>query len=538
MGGRFFISISGKSERCVQVHLPPTTVDMRGTELSFDENENQTVGDGRGSKTKRPTPLPLVQLFIVYLIQFSEPVSATVIYPFINQFVGETGITRGDERRTGYYAGILQSAFFLAEAATVVGWGVASDRFGRRPTLLIGPLGLSIVMLSFGMSSNFWCLVLFRFLQGIFNGNIGISKSIIGELTDSTNMADAFAGTSMMWSVGVMFGPILGGILSGPAARWPRTLGKLRYLRQHPYFPPCLVASLIAFLSFLCGFIALNETSPAAIQVKEKKKMNKLAGQTQHFAPNAATPLAINNGTTTTYGTSERSTPLDLEQGVHDKDPNPPTLQALLTPEVVTVIINYGFSAFLEMSFQVLIPLVWSTSVGLGGLGFTPYNIGLTMGIYGLASALVQICFLGRFIRRFGPRKVYRVAFSCQLVCFLGFPIASFLSRHAGKADWIVWCVIGVQLTAGIVAPAAYGAMQVIIQGVAPNRSSLGAMNGLAQCVASASRSLAPSMTSSLYAVSLQRRLAGGNAVYYILLVIIACGIKVSFTLPKKLRLQ
>jgi hypothetical protein len=62
--------------------------------------------------TKR-TPLPKLQLFIVCLIQFSEPITATVIYPFINQLVSETGITMGDERKTGYFAGVIVSSAIL-----------------------------------------------------------------------------------------------------------------------------------------------------------------------------------------------------------------------------------------------------------------------------------------------------------------------------------------------------------------------------------------------------------------------------------------
>lgn len=57
--------------------------------------------------SKRRTPLPKLQIFLVLLIQFAEPVTATVIYPFVNQFVRETGITKGDEKKTGYYAGII-----------------------------------------------------------------------------------------------------------------------------------------------------------------------------------------------------------------------------------------------------------------------------------------------------------------------------------------------------------------------------------------------------------------------------------------------
>jgi hypothetical protein len=61
------------------------------------------------SSKPKPTPLPIRQLLIVYLTQFTEPVSASVIYPFVNQFVRDTGVTGGDERKTGYYAGAVVS---------------------------------------------------------------------------------------------------------------------------------------------------------------------------------------------------------------------------------------------------------------------------------------------------------------------------------------------------------------------------------------------------------------------------------------------
>lgn len=52
-----------------------------------------------------PTPLPKLQLFILFYIQLAEPIASTVIYPFVNQLVRQTGVTKGDERKTGYFAG-------------------------------------------------------------------------------------------------------------------------------------------------------------------------------------------------------------------------------------------------------------------------------------------------------------------------------------------------------------------------------------------------------------------------------------------------
>ena len=65
-----------------------------------------TTGDDDHHLEKR-TPLPKFQIAILFLLQFTEPLTATVIYPFINRLVRWTGITNGDERKVGYYAGFL-----------------------------------------------------------------------------------------------------------------------------------------------------------------------------------------------------------------------------------------------------------------------------------------------------------------------------------------------------------------------------------------------------------------------------------------------
>jgi len=67
---------------------------------SVSEDEQLDIAEIR-------TPLPVIPLVSVLLLQLSEPITGTVIYPFINQFVRETGITGGDELKTGYYAGII-----------------------------------------------------------------------------------------------------------------------------------------------------------------------------------------------------------------------------------------------------------------------------------------------------------------------------------------------------------------------------------------------------------------------------------------------
>lgn len=60
-----------------------------------------------------PTPLPKVQLALLLYLQLAEPITSTVIYPFVNQLVRRTGITKGDDDKTGYFVGAIVSVGLL-----------------------------------------------------------------------------------------------------------------------------------------------------------------------------------------------------------------------------------------------------------------------------------------------------------------------------------------------------------------------------------------------------------------------------------------
>jgi len=85
-------------------------------------------------------------------------------------------------------------------------WGKLSDIVGRKPVLLGGMAGLTLSMLGFGMSKRYWMLLASRCAQGAFNGNIGVTKSVMAEITDATNRPQAFAFLPVAWSVGSTVG--------------------------------------------------------------------------------------------------------------------------------------------------------------------------------------------------------------------------------------------------------------------------------------------------------------------------------------------
>ncbi len=82
----------------------------------------------------------------------------------------------GEDKDTAFYAGLLVSAYAVAEALTAIGWGSLSDRYGRKPVVLFGLCGVAISSLIFGLAKNYWVALLARFIGGSLNGNVAVSR--------------------------------------------------------------------------------------------------------------------------------------------------------------------------------------------------------------------------------------------------------------------------------------------------------------------------------------------------------------------------
>jgi hypothetical protein len=114
--------------------------------------------------------------------------------------------------------------------------------------------------------------------------------------------------------------------------------------------------------------------------------------------------------------------------------------------------------ALLTIAADSLIPLVWSTSVELGGLGLNAASIGSWMSVYGCTAGVVQYFFFQRLISRLGPRGVLLISISVCALIYVVFPFENLALRHASSGPRVAEGVlIMLQLTSLGIAQMGYG---------------------------------------------------------------------------------
>src|SRR5262245_36148935 len=94
--------------------------------------------------------------------------------------------------------------------------GRLSDRYGRRPVLLISIIGTGIGFLILGFANQLWMLFVGRILDGITGGNISTAQAYIADVTTKEERAKGMGLIGAAFGLGFIFGPAIGGILS----RW------------------------------------------------------------------------------------------------------------------------------------------------------------------------------------------------------------------------------------------------------------------------------------------------------------------------------
>ncbi|ORY01400.1 MFS general substrate transporter [Basidiobolus meristosporus CBS 931.73] len=425
------------------------------------------------------TPLPKAQFFVLSCVLLAEPVVLTVIFPFMYYMVRDFGIAK-EEKEIGFYVGLLAAVFSIAEMISGLFWGVVSDKIGRRPVILMGLIGSFLGCTMFGLSKSYGWAIFARCVSGLLNGNVGVVKSVIGELTDRTNQAKGFSLVSLMWGAGIVIGPTIAGLLSNPVEQFPFLFGSSEFLKEYPYFLPCITAASITIPGFFMGFFVLEET------LESKKSRSTDA------APTENSPLLAER----TDSVSSSSTQVE------------PSASGPFAFPVLMAILGYGLLAFQTTLCDELFPVWASSPIPFGGLSFTVSKVGLALSICGAFIVIGQLAFYPPCQRKLGTLPFYRWSLFAYMVTYATFQLGSVVAKKVEYEGWHegwVWAIVIFDLAAKTLCGAgAYTNIFILLNNAAPNEKYLGTINGASQCVAAFTRAISPALGGITWSWSLK----------------------------------
>jgi len=120
--------------------------------------------------------------------------------------------------------GMIIASFFVAQLISAPLWGRVSDRYGRRPALLIGLGASSAAFFVFGFANAVWLLFLCRIVQGLGGGTTGVLQAYVSDTVPPADRARSLGWLSAGTNVGTMLGPVIGSFATYWGQQWPGIL--------------------------------------------------------------------------------------------------------------------------------------------------------------------------------------------------------------------------------------------------------------------------------------------------------------------------
>jgi len=310
------------------------------------------------------------RLFPIVSIIFTNILGAGTIIPILPLFA------QGEFQGSVFQITLLATAFFGAQFLAAPWLGRLSDRFGRRPILLVSQAGtiLSFIMfiyarqlgglvdnlgLALPMTGGMLILFLARTLDGITGGNITIAQAYVSDVTDDEHRAQGLGMLQAAFGLGFILGPAFGGLLS-----------------SYGVVAPFIGAAIITTGTLLLTFFTLVESHPP----------------------------------------EERQTS-------HEQRGNRMRIQTLLSERALVFIILIAFTGSLAFSALPAVFALYADFVLFASIenqAQVQLFIGLMLTFMGMAQVITQMTALRPLIRRLGERRLIIMGEIALLVAFLG----------------------------------------------------------------------------------------------------------------------
>ncbi|KAL2861847.1 hypothetical protein BJX68DRAFT_251669 [Aspergillus pseudodeflectus] len=481
------------------------------------------------------------QLAILTIARLSEPLTQTSLQAYLFYQLRSFDPSL-PESTIAKQAGILQGSFTAMQFLTAVFWGRLADTewMGRKRVLLIGLLGTCISCLGFGFSRSFAAAAVFRTLGGALNSNVGVMRTMISEIIEEKKyQSRAFLLLPMCFNIGVIIGPVLGGMLADPIKNYPHLFGPgslfggkdgVWWMERWPFALPNLISAIFIFISWASVFLGLDETHETARYRSDwgrklGRRLTRLFRRRKyrgyhHLSEHPDDDDDDRDSLYLTESVTSRSLPSTPSRARHHLPPTHkrPSFRAIWTPNVlltlgVQFLLAFHTSAFNSLTF-IFLPNPRAPPENQrsflrfgGGLGLPSSRVGMATAIIGFIGLPLQIFVYPRIQSRLGTLTSFRTFLPFSPLAYALMPFLVLIPNR----PYLVWpaftVVVGLQVVSRTFAlPAAV----ILVNNCVTDPGILGTVHGVAQSISSAARTAGPLLGGWGLGLGLEYDLVGG----------------------------
>ncbi|KAL9000944.1 MAG: hypothetical protein Q9169_000428 [Polycauliona sp. 2 TL-2023] len=464
------------------------------------------------AKVRNTPRLPVQQLVILALCRLADPISFSSVFPYLPEMIESFNVPKDE---VGRWAGITSAVFSLSQAATGIFWGLASDRYGRKPVILTAMICVMSTGLLFGFSRNLVMAVVARSLAGASNGNVGILRTTVAEIVPWKELQPkAFSVMPLMWTIGSIFGPGFGGALANPATRYPHIFGN-DFFRRFPYALPNMVASLFFLVGLTAGTLFLKESLESKRHQrdfgrtvgKSVMRMLKRRPQKSRISDDDEQTALFLQHPRGSYASSDGD---DCKFPMKPTVLQAPTYREVFSRQSNINLLTYTLLALHSVAYDQLLPVFMhhpaqyerstNPTVDLpfkfsGGFGIDSDRIGLIFTLYGIAGTLIQFLVFPPLARYYGVLNSLKVVTIIFPLVYLATPFTALLPSPI--LQQVVICVI--MLFKCFAAIFAFPCTTILLTNSAVSLRILGTLNGVATSVSAIGRATGPALSGVMF---------------------------------------
>mgnify|MGYP001151435326 FL=1 len=157
-------------------------------------------------------------LFIIFGIVLVNMLAFGIVIPLLPYLADRTGASETQ-------IGLLVAAYPLAQLVGAPLLGRLSDRYGRKPILLVSIFGTAVGFVVLALANSLLLLFVARIIDGLTGGNINVAQAYIADVTDHSERGKAMGLIGAAFGLGFVIGPVTGGLLSGISYAAPAWVG-------------------------------------------------------------------------------------------------------------------------------------------------------------------------------------------------------------------------------------------------------------------------------------------------------------------------